>query len=322
MAIFSMNIAKISKADGKSAVNSSAYLHREKYRAEETGLLYDWTSKAKEEAHVFSEMLLPDNAPEQYKDPQVLWNAVEKIEKQSNALLARRIIVALPRELTPEQNQTLLNDYCKKNFVDEGMCADIAIHWKDDNPHAHIMLTTRPIKENGEWGAKEKKAYKLDEAGERIPVMDPNTGKQKVDKRNRKQWQRETVETFAVNHKNMAEEWRASWAEHCNQYLDLEYQVDHRSYERQGLDITPQVHEGYSPAKAKINAVIKEGREMIKTLIEDLKTLKNEILRLTQKQKEIPAPSEERGKPQLTASGGKKILEKQRHISKGIDFDI
>ena len=290
MAIFSMNIAKVSKSNGSSAVNSSAYIHREKYRADETGLLYDWRSKAKEEAFVTSAVMLPKNAPSEWSDPEVLWNAVEKVEKASNSLLARRIIVALPEELSLEQSKSLLQRYCQKNFVDEGMCVDMAIHWKEGNPHAHILLTTRPIKENGEWGAKEKKVYKLDENGERIPIIDPNTGEQKLDSRNRKQWERETVEVFSVNHKNMAEAWRSSWAEECNRYLSRANQIDHRSYKRQGLDIEPQVHVGYSSIKAQINERIKKIRETIKSLAEELKSLKNEIMASELESIEPPEP--------------------------------
>ena len=272
-----MNIAKISKSNGKSAVDSSAYIHREKFRADETGLLYDWRSKAKEEALVFSEVLLPENAPKEFSNPEILWNSVEKVEKASNSLFARRIIVALPEELSLEENKELLKTYCQKTFVDEGMCCDLAIHWKDGNPHAHLLLTTRPLKENGEWGAKEKKVYKLDENGERIPIIDPKTGEQKVDKRNRKQWERETVEVFSVNHRNMAEEWRSSWAEECNRYLSDSQKIDHRSFKRQGKEIQPQIHVGYSPRRAQINEEIKESQKVMKSLTEELKSLTEEI---------------------------------------------
>mgnify|MGYP002248527587 CR=1 FL=1 len=76
---------------------------------------------------------------------------------------------ALPRELSDEQQLALVRAYVKDNFVDKGMCADFAIHDKGTgNPHVHIMLTLRPLKENGQWGAKCRKAYDLDENGQRI----------------------------------------------------------------------------------------------------------------------------------------------------------
>lgn len=276
MAIFSLNIAKVSKSNGKSAVNSSAYIHRERWQRDTTGEHVDYRYKMDEP--IYSEILLPKNAPLEFSDPKVLWNAVEKIEKNSNALLARRIIVALPVELSLSQNQKLLHDYCMEQFVDKGMCADTVIHWKEGNPHAHILLTTRPFKENGDWGNKEKKVYKLDAYGERVPQLDEN-GNQKLGRRNEKLWERVRVDRFEPNEK-MAEVWRESWKNHVNQYLQPENHIDNRSYERQGLEIEPQIHVGYSPRKALINATIKEIRSKVKNIVEEIKSLKTQIFAL------------------------------------------
>lgn len=273
MAIFSMNIAKVSKSNGKSAVNSSAYIHRERWQRSLTDEYVDYRYKMDEP--IYSEMLLPKNAPLEYSDPKVLWNAVEKIETNSNALLARRIILALPLELSLSQNKQLLHDYCIEQFVDKGMCADTVIHWKEGNPHAHILLTTRPFKENGDWGIKEKKIYKLDEKGERIPQLDA-AGNQKLGKRNEKLWERVRVDRFEPNEK-MAETWREAWKTHVNQYLQPENYIDNKSYQRQGLDITPQIHVGYSPRKAIINDTIKKIQSTIKHLADEIKSLKTQI---------------------------------------------
>jgi hypothetical protein len=273
MAIFSMNIAKVSKSNGKSAVNSSAYIHRERWQRSLTGEYVDYRYKMDEP--IYSEMLLPKNAPLEYSDPKVLWNAVEKIETNSNALFARRVILALPLELSLSQNKQLVHDYCIEQFVDKGMCADTVIHWKEGNPHAHILLTTRPFKENGDWGIKEKKIYKLDERGERIPQLDAN-GNQKLGKRNEKLWERVRVDRFEPNEK-MAEIWREAWKTHVNQYLQPENHIDNKSYQRQGLDITPQIHVGYSPRKAIINDTIKKIQSTIKHLADEIKSLKTQI---------------------------------------------
>jgi uncharacterized protein YifE (UPF0438 family) len=273
MAIFSMNIAKVSKSNGKSAVNSSAYIHRERWQRSLTGEYVDYRYKMDEP--IYSEMLLPKNAPLEYSDPKVLWNAVEKIETNSNALLARRVILALPLELSLSQNKQLLHDYCIEQFVDKGMCADTVIHWKEGNPHAHVLLTTRPFKENGDWGIKEKKIYKLDEKGERIPQLDA-AGNQKLGKRNEKLWERVRVDRFEPNEK-MAETWREAWKTHVNQYLQPENYIDNKSYQRQGLDITPQIHVGYSPRKAIINDTIKKIQSAIKHLADEIKSLKTQI---------------------------------------------
>ena len=130
------------------------------------------------------------------------------------------------------------------------MIADIAIHNENkgnDNIHAHIMLTTRPLNNDGQWGEKEKKDYAKDENGQRIPIIDPNTGLQKVDSRNRKQWKREYVQINDWNNRENVELWRQSWADITNRYLErnnIKDRIDHRSYERQGIDKIPTVHIG------------------------------------------------------------------------------
>lgn len=241
MAIYHCSVKNISRSGGKSAVASASYRAGEKLEDRETGLTHDYTNK-KEVA--YSEIILCENAPREYQDRETLWNAVEEVEKQSNARLAREWEVALPNELTLDQSKELVRGFAQ-SLADEGMCVDVNIHWKDGNHHAHIMGTTRPIKENGEWGQKEKKAYKLDENGQKIPQIDPKTGEQKIGARGRKMWERETVEANDWNRTEKVEEWRERWAEHCNRYLKKEQQIDHRSFERQGIERIPTIHEGH-----------------------------------------------------------------------------
>lgn len=241
MAIYHCSVKNISRSGGKSAVASASYRAGEKLEDRETGLTHDYTHKTEV---AYSEIILCENAPREYQDRETLWNAVEEVEKQSNARLAREWEVALPHELTLEQSKELVRGYAQ-SLADEGMCVDVNIHWKEGNHHAHIMGTTRPIKENGEWGQKEKKAYKLDENGQKIPQIDLQTGEQKIGARGRKMWQRETVEANDWNKTEKVEEWRERWAEHCNRYLEKEQQIDHRSFERQGIERIPTIHEGY-----------------------------------------------------------------------------
>lgn len=241
MAIYHCSVKNISRSSGKSAVASASYRAGEKLEDRETGLTHDYTHKTEV---AYSEIILCENAPREYQDRETLWNAVEEVEKQSNARLAREWEVALPHELTLEQSKELVRGYAQ-SLADEGMCVDVNIHWKEGNHHAHIMGTTRPIKENGEWGQKEKKAYKLDENGQKIPQIDTQTGEQKIGARGRKMWQRETVEANDWNKTEKVEEWRERWAEHCNRYLEKEQQIDHRSFERQGIERIPTIHEGY-----------------------------------------------------------------------------
>ena len=293
MAIFHCSVKNISRSSGKSAIASAAYRAGEKLVDDETGLTHNYTGK-KEVA--FSEIILCEHAPEEYKNRESLWNAVEKIEKQSNARLAREWEVAIPNELDFEQSKKLVHDFAQ-SLANEGMCVDVAIHWKDGNHHAHIMGTTRPIKENGQWGQKEKKDYAKDENGQRIPIIDPKTGEQKVDSRNRKQWKRVTVEANDWNKTEKVEEWRKRWANECNKYLSQEKQVDHRSYERQGKEQIPTIHEGYVARqmeqrgevaeRCEINRDIKAANTKLAAVQQLLTTLKKERDHLLERLKEL-----------------------------------
>ena len=206
---------------------------------------------------VFSEVLLPENAPAIFAvDRNILWDAVERKETHSAAQLAREVEVALPCEFTRQEQIDTVREYIMKNFVREGMCADWALHDKGDgNPHAHIMLTMRAIKTNGRWAEKSRTIYKLDPNGQKIPVIDPTTGQQKIGARGRKMWQRETVPANDWNDRSKAEEWRAAWAAECNRRLDRQHQIDHRSYARQAVEQEPTIHEGYAARKME-----REGR--------------------------------------------------------------
>jgi len=167
MAIYHCSIKIISRGKGKSAVAAAAYRAAENITSDYDGRVNDYTKKS---GVVHTEILLPENAPPEFADRSVLWNAVEKIEKNKNAQLAREIEVALPRELTAEQNISLVREYVNHNFVDNGMCADICIHDKNaGNPHAHILLTMRPIELDGSWGAKSKTVD-----GKKVPTVDWN----------------------------------------------------------------------------------------------------------------------------------------------------
>lgn len=257
MAIYHCHCKIISRGQGRSAVGAAAYRSGEKLYNEYDGIEHDYTKKG---GVAYSEIMLCENAPKEYQDRQTLWNAVEKIEKGSKAQLAREYEVALPVELSREEQIQLVRDFAKENFVDKGMCVDFSIHDKENgNPHAHIMLTTRPINENGEWGMKEKKDYMRDENGERVPLIDKKTGLQKVDSRNRKQWKREYVQFNDWNTKDFLYRSRESWAEKVNQELErknVPQRVDHRSYNEQGIEQIPTQHIGVSA-----NAMEKRGIE-------------------------------------------------------------
>lgn len=261
MAIFHCSIKIISRSGGRTAVASAAYRAGESLTNEENGLTYDFTHKG---GVVHSEIMLPDNAPEKYRDRSTLWNEVQQIEKRSDAQMAREVEVALPVEFSRERQIEVVRQYVQDNFVSKGMVADWALHDKGDgNPHAHIMLTVRGFDDKGQWQKKQKTMFARDENGEKIPLIDPATGKQKVrvrqGKGEEKLWMRVSVPSNDWNDHSKAEEWRKAWAEMCNQYLALDKQIDHRSYARQaeeqraqGLDVVekvPTIHEGVTARK-------------------------------------------------------------------------
>lgn len=271
MAIFHLSIKIISRSCGKSAVASSAYRAGEKLTETETGYVHDYTKK---EGVIHTEILLPANAPPEFSNREILWNEVQKIEKQADAQMAREIEVALPVELSRKEQIELVRKYVTENFTSVGMCADVAIHEKKvdgkrvlhQNPHAHIMLTTRAFKEDGTWAPKEKKSYALDENGERIPLIDPATGLQRIGKRNEKMWKRITVLANDWNDQINAEKWRQSWADMCNRYLTPNEQIDNRSFERQGVEQIPTIHEGYVARQMERRGEVSERMELNRTI--------------------------------------------------------
>ncbi len=232
-------------------------------------MTHDYTRKG---GIVHAEIMLPAYAPPEFADRSILWNSVEQIEKARDSQLAREIEAALPRELSGEQQLALVRAYVKDNFVDKGMCADFAIHDKGTgNPHVHIMLTLRPLKENGQWGAKCRKAYDLDENGQRIP--DGKGG-----------WKNHREDTTDWNDKGNVEIWRAAWAACTNRALEAAGHpalVDHRSYKRQGIDKIPSVHLGPAASQMEKRGIRTDKGEVNRQIAADNKLLKEIKARIT-----------------------------------------
>ena len=275
MAIYHLCIKIISRGKGKSAVAASAYRSGEKIKNEYDGVVHDFTRKG---GIAHTEILLPQNAPQEFSDRGTLWNSVEKIEKSKNSQLAREIEIALPKELDREKQINLVREYVKENFVKVGMCADIALHDKNDgNPHCHILLTMRPLNEDTTWGAKSKKEYILDENGEKVKLKNGNYKTRKI---NTTDW----------NEQYKAEEWRKAWADITNKYLEensIQDKVDHRSYQRQGIEQIPTIHMGVSATqmekkgiatdRGNINREIKHQNAILREISRRIKALLNWI---------------------------------------------
>ena len=222
----------VSRGNGGSAVGKAAYQSGEQLYSERD---HETKTGKHVERIISAEIMLPEHVPRQFADRQVLWNSVEAAEKQWNAQLCRRLILALPRELSLEDNQQLLRQYCQEQFVSKGMIADVALHDDNDgNPHAHVLLTMRPMDENGKWLPKARKVYDLDENGDRIRLKSG-------------QWKSHKERTTDWDDPGNCEKWRHAWEVLQNRYLEQAgrtERVDLRSFARQGNDLIPTVHLG------------------------------------------------------------------------------
>lgn len=197
---------------------------------------------------------------------------MEQIEKSSRSQLAREIEIALPVELGRAAQLALVHVYVRDNFVAAGMCADFALHDKGDgNPHAHILLTVRPLEATGEWGAKCRKEYDLDGRSQRIP--DGKGG-----------WKNHRADTTDWNEKDKAEQWRAAWAEYANRALEQAgrpERIDHRSYKRQGVELLPTVHLGVAATRMERRGVATDKGNVNRQIAADNKLLKEIKARMT-----------------------------------------
>jgi len=209
MAIFHLSVKVISRAAGRSAVAAAAYRSADRLHDERLDRAHDFTNKS---GVVHSEVLLPENAPDEWRDRERLWNDVEAFEKRKEAQLSREVEFAIPREMTQAQGIELAREFVQSEFVEAGMIADLNVHWDIGadglaKPHAHVMLTMREIVvgEDGKagFGAKVR------------------------------EW----------NRTELVELWRERWADHVNQRLaelDIDARIDHRSLEAQGIVLEPQ----------------------------------------------------------------------------------
>ncbi|MGG4264380.1 MobQ family relaxase [Peribacillus simplex] len=241
MAIYHFSAQVISRSKGQSAVASAAYRSGERLKDERT----DETKFYKREVQPETMILAPSNSPEWVHDRKQLWNEVEKSETRKNSQVAREINIALPREISHQEQTDLIRGYVQKEFVDQGMIADVAIHRDDkDNPHAHVMLTTREISEEGF-----------------------------------------TVKNRDWNKKELLQQWREQWAVHANQSLEregMEDRITHESHEKRNLILFPTVHLGHVAHEMEKRGVqtdrgsINRDRKEYNRLVVDLQVYREE----------------------------------------------
>lgn len=232
MAIFHMSFSNISAGKGRSAIASAAYRSGKKLFDQKEGRHYFYARSVMPDSFI----LTPKNAPAWASDREKLWNEVERKDRRANSRYAKEFNVALPVELSEDEQKELLTKYVQENFVDQGMVADVAIHRDhQDNPHAHVMLTNRPFNPDGTWGIKSKKQYILDEKGNKM-----YTGTSKYPKSRK-------ILMVDWDKKEKIIEWRHNWAVSVNQVLakkNIPDRISEKSFENQGIDEVPTQHEG------------------------------------------------------------------------------
>ena len=317
MAIYHLEAKVVSRGAGRSAVAASAYLSCSRLYNDYDGIQHDYTKK---QGLVWQEVFLPEYAPQEWRDREKLWNAVEEVETAKDSRLAREFVVALPMELNREQQIELLQNFIHEQFVAEGMCADAAIHDTDGhNPHAHILLTVRPLDGQGKWQYKTEKEYLCMKNGEERGFTAAEfraaqnegwekqypykVGKKKVymtlsaaeaqglvraDKHPKStRYGRQNPISERWNSEEQLVEWRKAWADVTNLYLERagrEERIDHRSNVARGLDEIPTIHEGAAAQALERRGIISDRCELNRQIKADnamLRELKAEIKKLT-----------------------------------------
>ena len=329
MAIYHLEAKVVGRGAGRSAVAASAYLSCSRLYNDYDGIQHDYTKK---QGLVWQEVFLPEYAPQEWQDREKLWNAVEEVETAKDSRLAREFVVALPIELSREQQIELLQDFIREQFVSDGMCADAAIHDTDGhNPHAHILLTVRPLDERGKWQYKTEKEYLCMRNGEERGFTAAEfksaqndgwekqypykVGKKKVymtpsaaeaqeliraDKHPKStRYGRQNPISERWNSEEQLTAWRAAWADVSNRYLERagrEERIDHRSYADRGLTEQPTIHEGVSARAMEKKGIISDRCEINRQIKADnalLRELKAEIKKLvTLVARTVPAIAE------------------------------
>jgi len=316
MAIYHLEAKVVGRGAGRSAVAASAYLSCSHLYNDYDGVQHDYTRK---QGLVWQRVFLPEYAPQEWQDREKLWNAVEEVETAKDSRLAREFVVALPIKLNREEQIELLQEFVREQFVADGMCADAAIHDTDGhNPHAHILLTVRPLDERGKWQYKTEKEYLCMKNGEergftaaefkaaqnegwekqypykvgkKKVYMTPSAaeaqGLVRADKHPKStRYGRQNPISERWNSEEQLAAWRAAWADVSNRHLERagrEERIDHRSNAARGLDEIPTIHEGAAAQALERRGIISDRCELNRQIKADntlLRELKAEIKKL------------------------------------------
>lgn len=330
MAIYHLEAKVISRGTGRSACAASAYMSCSKILNAYDGIRHDYTRK---NGLVWEHVFLPDYAPAAWQERSALWNAVEEAEKTKDSRLAREFVVALPVELDKGAWRDLLSDFIRAQFVSDGMCADAAIHDTDGhNPHAHIMLTVRPLTESGAWQYKTEKEYLcirngeergitaaeyraaqadgwekqyLYKVGKKKEYMPPSeaTARGLTDRASKHpkstKYGRQNPLSARWNSEEQLLSWREAWSDTVNRVLErngYDARIDHRSFAEQGIDEQPTIHEGVTARTMEANGVVSDRCELNRQIRKDnalLREIKAQVRKLTEVVKNtLPAIAE------------------------------
>lgn len=234
MVVPHFSVSIVSRGSGRSAVMSAAYRHCARMEYEREARVVDYRAK---QGLAHEEFVAPADAPEWLRSliadrsasgaSEVFWNAVEVFEKRSDAQLAKDVTMALPLELSREQNIAMVRAFVASHITAKGMVADWVIHDNPGNPHVHLMMTLRPLTEEG-FGQK------------KVAITGPDGNPLRNDAG------RQVYALWAGGSDDF-NVFRDGWFACQNRHLaiaGLDIQVDGRSFERQGIDLEPTVHLG------------------------------------------------------------------------------
>lgn len=329
MDYFHLEAKVVSRGSGRSVIAAAAYASCSRLYNDYDGLTHDYTRK---HGCLYSEVFLSEFAPSEWKDRQVLWEAVETVEKTKDSRLARELVVALPSELSLDDWKSMLKQFIREQGTDLGMCADVNIHAPyppGHNPHAHLLLTVRPLDEHGKWQAKTQKEYLCKRDGEergftadefkvaktqgwekqymyqfgkKKEYLTPSEAEKiegyvrtsKTPKSSK--FGRQNPVSALWNSEEQLFAWRKSWEVIINEEQErhgIPERVDCRSNAARGLTEQPTVHEGYHARKLEAMGIKSERCELNRQIKADnklLRELKKQVQKLAKVVKEsIPA---------------------------------
>ncbi len=310
MDYFHLEAKVVSRGSGRSVIAAAAYASCSRLYNDYDGLTHDYTRK---HGCLYSEVFLPEFAPPEWKDRQLLWEAVESVEKTKDSRLARELVVALPSELFLDDWKSMLERFVREQGIDLGMCADVNIHDPyppGHNPHSHILFTMRPLDEHGKWQAKTQKEYLckrgeeergftadefktvktqgwekqyMYQFGEKKEYLTPSEAEKiegcirtsKTPKSTR--YGRQNPLTELWNSEEQIFAWRKSWEMIINEEQErhgIADRVDCRSHAARGLTEQPTVHEGYHARKLESMGIVSDRCELNRQIRADNKLLR------------------------------------------------